>query len=36
MLYPILYKIDTKDKIRTWQMETEFDKYRTIVGIMME
>lgn len=33
MLYEILYTRDSKGKIRTWRMEQDNDKHRTIAGI---
>ena len=34
MLYPVLYKKDSKEKIRVWCMELIGNKYRTISGTM--
>lgn len=33
MIYPILYKRDSKGNVRTWMMEQEGDKYRAISGL---
>lgn len=32
-LFPTLYKIDTKGKVREWRMEVEGNRYRTIAGL---
>jgi len=33
-MFPILYKRDTKGRIRTWQIEVQDNKHRTVAGLI--